>query len=420
MTYTRQLSDYLLFGILVFCIFSFKINVINTSGTAVRLDDVMIAVAFLLLVWGKTLFSAKLTPLIQVYIFFILVNALSVLLNSYEGRVNFVTSALFTARLCEYLIFYFIGQRVEKCRFPIETVLNVYLVFLLVVIPLQMSGLMPSAGPFSGITSRAIGNLGGPYSLAVVAGFLLCYLGYQKKRLLSGFAAFVIIILSASRITFLGSLISIFLVNFKRVRIHFKPSIAAFITITVMVSLGVLIINKNSPTAPFLQKRISNVFSGLSLHTIESIYKSAPLYKTSAKYAQGDFLFAIDQAETSGGDISALIRIYRWSSLIKSTSSHLESSIFGMGPSFGTVAVDGYYVRVYAEAGVLGLSVFLGFVGLLLFRKKTSNQGFRMYALIMVVTAIFIDIFVSYKPMMFLWLWHGMNQAINEKESKGV
>jgi hypothetical protein len=28
----------------------------------------------------------------------------------------------------------------------------------------------------------------------------------------------------------------------------------------------------------------------------------------------------------------------------------------------------------------------------------------------MLGTACFIDIFVSYKPMLFLWFWHGMNQ----------
>jgi hypothetical protein len=72
--------------------------------------------------------------------------------------------------------------------------------------------------------------------------------------------------------------------------------------------------------------------------------------------------------------------------------------------------VDGYYVRLFIETGIVGLSLFLRFAKALVSVRTDALLYFREYVLILLITACFIDIFTSYKAMILLWLWHGMNQ----------
>jgi hypothetical protein len=58
----------------------------------------------------------------------------------------------------------------------------------------------------------------------------------------------------------------------------------------------------------------------------------------------------------------------------------------------------------------VGLLLFLRFAKALLNDGANKLGFFRDYVFILLVTAGFIDIFTSYKAMILLWLWHGMNQ----------
>ena len=78
----------------------------------------------------------------------------------------------------------------------------------------------------------------------------------------------------------------------------------------------------------------------------------------------------------------------------------MTGTLIGLGPGWGGVAVDGSYVRVFGEGGLLGLVAFLYLCGVLLRRFVGS---IRYYVIALLVTGLFIDIFVSLKPMMLLW-----------------
>jgi hypothetical protein len=141
------------------------------------------------------------------------------------------------------------------------------------------------------------------------------------------------------------------------------------------------------------------------------LYANIPIYATSADYIDGTFADATESANASESDASGMIRAFRWSALIKSSLAHYDSILIGMGPSFGSAAVDGYYVRVFIETGIAGLLAFFLFLRALLKPRGEQSASFREFAVILILTACFIDIFASYKTMLLLWLWNGMNEA---------
>ena len=51
-----------------------------------------------------------------------------------------------------------------------------------------------------------------------------------------------------------------------------------------------------------------------------SVYKIIPMYNTSDEYIRGQFLEATgDSGQLGEEDVSSLIRVFRWTSLIRST-----------------------------------------------------------------------------------------------------
>jgi hypothetical protein len=151
--------------------------------------------------------------------------------------------------------------------------------------------------------------------------------------------------------------------------------------------------------------------SSLDASDARAVYDAAPVAKNATDYMEGSFhdLNGLDTANFDG-DMSGLIRFTRWLSLLKTNLAHVDSIIIGLGPSFGSAAVDGYFTRCYVETGAVGLLAFLAFLAALVFTHRGSNWYFRDYVLIMIISSVFIDVFLSYKSMMLLWLWHGMNQ----------
>jgi hypothetical protein len=407
-------ADRLLYGVLVCCIFSFKIYIVGVGGSGIRADDLLILAVFLYLLYAGDLHRIKRSHPFNIYLGFIIINIVSAIWNSIEGRVEPLTSAFFVARLMEYMVFYYLGYRIAKKGIPITRMLSYYLVFLCVVVPLQMIGLLPSFGAFGGITSRAIGNTNGPYELAAVGAFLLCYLGYDQKNRVKGLFSFLLILLSASRITFVAAAFSVAKVVLKQSRS--KSAVIGRVAFLAAVGLvGFLSVhmmsNDSSDGQESVVGRLSSAAStGISLDTLRAAYDSAPVYADSANYIQGAFLSADTYANQGGGDVSGLTRVFRWTSLIKSTLNRFDTFMIGLGPSFGTTAVDGYFVRVFAETGFLGLLMFGWFAKAVLAWSERYSSAFHEYAFILLVTGCFIDIFTSYKPMLLLWLWHGALQ----------
>jgi hypothetical protein len=423
MIHKLSIIDRILYGIVVWCIFSFRVILIHTAGSGLRIDDVLILIAFLLLLFRGDLRRTTRPLPFNIYLGFVAISVISVAWNAAMGRVDPFISCLFVARLLQYMVFYYLGYRIAKNGIRITRLLSYYLAFLCAIVPLQMLGLLPVLGSFGDITSRAVGNTNGPYELAAVGAFLLCYLGYSSPKKTKGVFSILLVLLSASRITFIATALSV-------AKVILWKSRSRAILILRVVGLGLvgcvafLVLHSTSSNLPGTQDgvigRLTTAAStGISLNTLGAAYGAAAVYHNSTDYSQGAFSDADAEANQGGGDVSGLTRVFRWTSLIKSTLNGLDTILIGLGPSFGSIAVDGYFVRVFVETGVLGLLVFCWFAKSVLAWGKTYSWTFREYVLILLVTGCFIDIFVSYKPMLLFWLWLGMQQFNSKRKLHG-
>jgi hypothetical protein len=410
MNATQRRSDRFLYAVLIFCIFSFKVIALGVNASGVRVDDPIILLAFLVLLFRGDLLSVKRSRAFNLYLVFICVSFFSTVWNVWNGRVEWLYSTLFVVRLLQYIVFYYIGHTVERMGADLARVLRVYVVVLCAVVPLQALHILPSPNAFDQ-SMRASGNTNGPYEMATVTAFLLCYLGYRNKERLYGAVSFVLIILTGARSTFVGVAISLAKVMTRgRRRRVVLVAAGVFAGIALLGGYGAIL------TSGATADPKGNVMQRLSAATdlvnvdVVTIYENTPTYRTTDEYISGAFIYAIPLSGEAGGDPSAMQRVFRWTALIKSALANVDTTLIGLGPSFGTSAVDGYFVRAFVETGVVGLGLFLWFVWALMSPKGHSPWQFREYVFIMLVTAISIDIFVSYKPMLILWLWHGMNE----------
>jgi hypothetical protein len=192
-----------------------------------------------------------------------------------------------------------------------------------------------------------------------------------------------------------------------------KTRIATPLLVAVMVVIGGAYA-LSAPTdarieVPILD-RLADSMPISTLSEVKEYYDASPIYTSRAEYVAGAFADAVTYGLQSDRDISGMIRVRRWMALVKTVTSQTTTFFLGLGPSFGTSAVDGYFLRTFIEGGLIGTVLFLIFLATLLADRPQSSWAFREYIWILVGTGLFIDIFASYKPMILLWLWHGMNQ----------
>jgi hypothetical protein len=115
-------------------------------------------------------------------------------------------------------------------------------------------------------------------------------------------------------------------------------------------------------------------------------------------------------------DLSSVQRWQKWKQVL--SPSQPQYLLLGRGMSGVGEAMDGYYVRILGETGIVGLGMFLGILALLqlsMWRVKMERDFKGMVArilffglLALMVQAVFIDTFVSSKVMFVFWLFAGI------------
>ncbi|MGD0096248.1 MAG: hypothetical protein ABSB60_07110 [Terracidiphilus sp.] len=411
MTSRLRVSDRFLYFVLLWCIFSFKVILVGWGDTGVRVDDLLILLASLVLFGRGDIFRIPRSSGVKAYLIFVVISFCSAVWNVWVGRVELLNSALFVIRLLQYLSFYYIGYALVESGIQVWRGLRIYFWMLCVLVPLQMVRLIPVASRFD--ASRASGNTNGPYELATVAVFFLCYFGYRERKKLGAASALIILFLTASRITCVATLLSFAKRAIEASKSKLRMATAAVLVASLLWGVGVWISSMaDADSDTGLASRLHSLLSGsVTAGEMWEVYAAVPTYRTATDFADGAVNhWALGFGMQSGSDVSAMARIVRWLALIKSTLSHFDSIVLGMGPAFAWVAVDGQYVRIFVETGLLGLLAFFCFLKAVTKPQADPSGAFREYVLIVALSACFIDTFTSYKTMMLLWLWHGMNE----------
>ncbi|HHH2875658.1 hypothetical protein RZ761_27170 [Klebsiella pasteurii] len=408
--------------IFIYTLFGFKLSLLGRTGdeqggnilSSIRIDDVIIVFFTLIYIFkgrtGSIFLSKKPVFCFLVYIF---VSIVSTIYNSTFGEVDFLASLLFTLRPLEYYVYIALGYELAKSKFSPDLTLKVYVVYCLFLITGQTVGLIGGVSNFS--FDRAIANTGGPWELAAVSAFLMSYFIISKNASFSAISSFILL-LTQSRITLVASILVLFFYNLRSVALIARKKIV--ILSVCLLSASSLIyavyslatfdsVSRQYASTGGVTARFETFGSNDTLTTLNDILVNTKAANNRQDYFNKTYGEGLNDILTSSGegDASAFIRFTRWVTLIKTASNNIVTLLIGLGPSYAGKAVDGNYVRIFVETGIFGLLTY--FLFLISCLRNIKQKLLTNYIWILIITALFIDIFVTFKAMFFFWFFYG-------------
>ncbi|VEI18108.1 Uncharacterised protein [Serratia plymuthica] len=421
----------IVFMVFILTLFGFKMSILGQTGddggsllSSIRIDDIVIVlflIAFILKGGSFGYFLKQKT--VFIFMLYIMLCIFSSVYNSIFGQVGIASGLLFSLRPLEYFMYITVGFELARLGVSLDKPFKIYVFYCLLLIAAQMAGVI---GGFSNFAfNRAIANTGGPWELAAVSAFLACYF-FHKRAVVYTTLSVIILLLTQSRITLVATIFMFVVGNFKKSILLFKIRtvflLALFTAFGGLSYLAYLNVNgsmKNSVSIPDVASRVESFFNKDTFSRLNDIYIYTDAATSQSDYFDKTYGESLDNIlSTSGdGDASAFIRFTRWVTLIKTANNDAISFIIGLGPSYAGKAVDGNYVRLFAETGIMGL--FLYVVFLLSILLSIKDKVIFNYTIILGVTAIFIDIFVTHKAMFLFWVLYGyylQNKEIGSKD----
>ena len=372
-----------------------KIDLLG-SATAVRPEDLISLLAFVIYLLGKKTVRLELPRPVRLYIVFIGLSFLSALVNiTTNGPIGFV----YTTRLVQYLMWFFVMY--EAChrvtwrdfRLGFMTVSVIFVLWG----GLELAGVIGRVGRFTGAAERLMINTSGPFETSV----MLAMLAYAIPSLLLTPVLLVLVLLTQARISLLGMIFSAGIA--KPFKALFAGGVAVVLFTVVAQPLIATfqdsrVVQSDSPT------RMADVF-------VES-WKRAPTLDDPSVFRER-FLSGptiLRYMPSQKGDMSFSLRAVRWPIVIKTTASSIGHFLFGWGPGAWSLALDGYYVRVFGETGIIGLVFFCYWLLTTILALRTGGNA-KFGLVMMAVVACFIDIFTSSKIVPIFWFFVALEHA---------
>ncbi len=403
----KTMTYYLLIFILAVAIFSFKINLISIGGSGIRVDDLLI---FLLVIVIIANLRKKFVPINNKSIFLTLILVIfsffSVYINNQLYGLPLLTGVMYSIRILEYMLFFYIGYYLANTKFNLDSFVKLYIIYAFVLIILQTLHILPVVSGFS--VGRAIANTGGPWELAVVISFMVFYSYQNIQNKLYFYLSLVILFLTQSRITTFAVLLILFITYLKKLTLK---KILILVAVSLIGTLVVLFSNI---------ELINRYLDIVNMKTFESLLEIISRFNYSI---DREYYLAMTYGEnlsnilSMDGDSSALIRFTRWTILLGMTFSTYLSILIGIGPSFAGAAVDGNYVRLFIETGLIGLFLFL-YIIYLIYKSTKYDFLMRSYLITIIITASFIDIYTTYKAMVLMWFYYGY--LLRKKKNENI
>jgi hypothetical protein len=408
----------------VFLIFFPKINIINIGGSGLRIEDFLII--FLLFLSVKSLLKTNdnfdieyLKNLIKIYkyvIILVLLSFVSIIVNREFNIINI----LYSVRILEYSIFIIFGFVLSRYQVNLEKIIVWYGIFNIILIFLQHYKLI--GGFFNGnydISARPMGLTGGAYEVSVILIISFIVLNEilnkdKKDKIKNYFLTYIYlsfvtisIFLNGARIAF-ASLVLILVY-------YFRKNIKLLLIVIFSIIILTLIFNEN-----ILLKRSKLLFSKENVNLIVEVYKSIDIKKDLEFYTKplneiGNIIEGCNinpenckniQNKTDNKlfkyDPSWLIRIHKWAYVVKYTISNPMRILVGSSPGKFGSAVDGSFIRIFGELGIIGLLLYL-----LMIKELIINERLKLIILVLLVNMLFIDVIYAYKIMAIIFSLYG-------------
>lgn len=373
-----------------------KIDLISaSSGSGVRPEDLVTAIAFLLYACKRDKTPLRMPRHVRVYGMFIGFGFISAAINyPQEGMIGFV----YATRLFEYMVWFFIMYEACQTVSPrqVRTSLLIVSSILIVWGGLETAGLT-KIGKFAGAVDRLTINTSGPFETSV----MLAMLAYAAQQIAVTPLMMIMVILTQSRITLVAIVTSFLAIRPGRglVIAGVGLLLAAVLAGPIMSLFGESRLAKSATPLTMVQL--------LATEWDRVPQVDDPLYFRE-RFLGGDTV--IRYMGNTKGDVSFKFRAIRWPLVVKSTLFSPLRVFVGWAPGAWGVALDSYYVRVFGEVGLIGTAIFLWWIFAFLGESRPGSVG-RFSMFMMIVVAVFIDIFTSSKVMPILWAFAALDHA---------
>jgi len=397
-----------------------RVPLFNVGGSSIRAED------FILVVLGVTVLARwKILPagITRSGIVLIIgVNLTAAVVAAASGRVDLLAAGFYSLRIAEYwlilpalyLVFHSLGSGMMPKLLGFVTVAQVFTATLQTVVGLNIGFSKFSYERGSGLTA-------GPYELGAMCAMLAVYWIWRRSWFLTA-TSIAGVLISASRISIPALLVGIAcMMIFQRVRPETsdgktsprgrKAAGPTNVVLTVLLFAAAVFAYAVFPavgdklSAPTLSRyQDTSVAEGwLTSEGMASSYTSPATSKDYTFLAYDSVGIMLSQGESgfgSTGDDSNLVRFFRWHILLHAINDPLKLAV-GLGPSFAGPSVDGSFVRIFAETGLLGLAAWF-------FAIRKWLQGATPWLVgalaSILIGGTFIDILVALRPMVLMWV----------------
>ncbi|MGD1081462.1 MAG: hypothetical protein ABR881_24325 [Candidatus Sulfotelmatobacter sp.] len=375
-----------------------KINLLSfrNETAGIRFDDfILLAVISLLLCGWIVNLDFNIDPVPAVGFTVVAVFCTSNLINAGHSNI------LYSLRLIEYLVFFWSGKYFIRCRYDFPLLVKRLIEVNCVFIFLQSVGLV------GGFTAEGYESVvGRPFGISTN------YPGEMGAFLNLVFAAFVFETKTASRFWYWCALtgLCIFLTGSRSAILAHclltlvylyeqSKSKSGFVLRTAAIS-GLLVAAFVVIPNP-VSSRSADLFSRQNLETFKDLYDDIPVDRQFTGVSGGG---GAPEDAPEGVDVSWYMRGFKWAQVVKTMVAESWTVwIFGLGPGTLGPALDGGWLRLISETGVVGTVAFLS-----LMRKIASlSTSCSIAVFALAVNMLMVDSQNAYKVMAFLFFLAG-------------
>jgi hypothetical protein len=315
------------------------------------------------------------------------------------------SSYLYSLRFIEYFLFFYFGYYFAQ-RYKIRTLAKAILWINGIVMVLQMFhvvGGFASAG-YSTKPDRPLGLTGGPWEIGVLINFCLAIFLFdgkvtRKAAIQTVLVTSALLILTASRMAILAQLAIIIAYYRQQGRNVLPFLLKSSAAVAVLAALVWFVPNP-------LQERSQKLFDMQNLRYLQQMYERTPDNPSL------DEFFDFEVQEDS--DMSWVMRVSKWTVVAKLWMRDSTSPFFGLGPGSIGVALDGGWLRIIIETGLLGL------ISLLVLARSLwcISPPVKIMVVVIAINMLMTDIYLAYKVMAFLFFAAGYFIFQNESASR--
>lgn len=397
-----------------------KINLVSfgdreTAG--IRIDDIVLFMACLLVFWAHFSLKKTMGEIERFVLGIVVFSFCSFALNRFfvqEGWLQVHASIFYCVRLAEYFIFFYIGA-LSVQFFRTSSIIAAFFVWNTLLMFLQKGDFIGqfALGSYAdSTTGRVVGIASFPSEAGMLLDLVFCYLIYNEattsrwKRFMPAdiyqffkqtyvywlfLLCSILVIITGSRIAIVALIIP-FLCRIKGDLK--KGSIATWFYGVAFVAIALVVTIVMIQKTEAIIERSAGLLSVKNLQLIEVVWD-----KINLSYDP----IGNEAVEFDAYDRSWWMRIHKWIYAFKIYYLHPECWLQGVGPGFAMAALDGGWLRILTEYGVIGLLLFIKLFAAI---SRQSLQ-LRWMMIAFAINMIFFDVYLAYKPMSILFFVSG-------------